>query len=295
MQQVFSVTLCAAVMWLCAAGCTFDSSGLRWLAAESECGNGMDDDGDGFVDCADSDCGGDPACNNNNNVNNTNGNNSNPGPEYCTNGLDDDGDGLVDCADPQCALAPTCQNEDCGNGADDDADGLVDCADPDCGGSPLCVPEECTNGFDDDSDGLVDCADPECAAAPHCQPESCGNDVDDDGDNLVDCDDPDCLGSTDCGLCHPITGEGCSAGEACYLNYTADWFGYCEAQTGSGGQWDSCSWYSDCQLGYYCSGSYTACLRVCHPGGGDCSSIGGTYCQPFSDFGSASPWGICVL
>ncbi|MFC1730255.1 hypothetical protein ACFL6I_07940 [candidate division KSB1 bacterium] len=62
------------------------------------CDNGADDDGDGFVDCADADCEG-SSC----------------------------GVGMV-CSGGFC-VAPT---EICGNGADDDDDGWVDCDDTDC-------------------------------------------------------------------------------------------------------------------------------------------------------------------
>lgn len=46
-----------------------------------DCYNGIDDDGDGLVDCDDPDC----DC-----------------TEICDNGIDDDGDGLVDAEDPDC-------------------------------------------------------------------------------------------------------------------------------------------------------------------------------------------------
>jgi Zn-dependent metalloprotease len=59
------------------------------------CNNGVDDDGDGAIDCADADCAADPACT------------STPA-EDCSNGVDDDGDGAVDCADPDCAGDPAC-------------------------------------------------------------------------------------------------------------------------------------------------------------------------------------------
>jgi hypothetical protein len=58
------------------------------------CDNGIDDDGDGQIDCADGDCATDPACN--------------TSPEICNNGIDDDGDGQIDCADGDCATAPNC-------------------------------------------------------------------------------------------------------------------------------------------------------------------------------------------
>ena len=78
-----------------------------------ECGDGLDNDGDGTIDCADPDCatarpclagggrgagGGPPP--------------DSPGTETgreCGDGLDNDGDGTIDCADPDCAMAPPCQ------------------------------------------------------------------------------------------------------------------------------------------------------------------------------------------
>jgi len=212
------------------------------------------------------DCGVDPACqsNNNSNSNFNSNNNNNPGPEYCTNGVDDDGDGLVDCDDPQCAMAPTCLFEDC------------------------------TNGLDDDGDGLADCDDPDCATAPSCVPESCANGVDDDLDGQVDCDDGDCLGTPECGDCHPISNDGCTTGNTCYLRPSEDWFGVCLPGDGTGrGQWGYCDEPTACGLGYYCSSQYYICLRVCHPGGNDCGSIPGTTCRDLGDAGSQSPWGAC--
>lgn len=89
------------------------------------CGSGVDEDVDGDVDCADTDCVGTPAC---------------ASPEVCTDGLDDDGDGDVDCADADCEDEPTCAPppEVCGNGLDDDGDGDTDCDDTDCSGAPGC-------------------------------------------------------------------------------------------------------------------------------------------------------------
>jgi len=62
----------------------------------------VDDDHDGFVDCADPDCYGDPACAK-----------TDYGvvfAEVCDNGTDDDHDGLVDCDDRDCAADPACAN-----------------------------------------------------------------------------------------------------------------------------------------------------------------------------------------
>jgi MYXO-CTERM domain-containing protein len=141
---------------------------ISWIngyigVASEDCGNGLDDDGDGLVDCADPDCATAPSCT--------------APPELCGNGVDDDGDGAIDCADPDCAGDPACLSaEQCANGVDDDGDGAIDCADPDCATDAYCLAgqELCVNGVDDDGDGAADCADPDCATAPNCQPEPPG-------------------------------------------------------------------------------------------------------------------------
>jgi hypothetical protein len=52
------------------------------------CNDGLDNDCDGLIDCADPDCAADRACV--------------PAVEVCGNCVDDDGDGLVDYEDPDC-------------------------------------------------------------------------------------------------------------------------------------------------------------------------------------------------
>ena len=67
-------------------------TGIQLVPVGGEiCGNNADDDGDGAVDCEDSDC---PAC-----------------PEICDNGEDDDGDGDTDCDDSDCSEVESCQVE----------------------------------------------------------------------------------------------------------------------------------------------------------------------------------------
>ncbi|TNF32443.1 MAG: hypothetical protein EP329_10200 [Deltaproteobacteria bacterium] len=176
-----------------------------------DCANGVDDDGDGDVDCRDYDCIADPRCDESDHVV--------YGAGSCrpSDGHDDDGDGLTDCADPDCASEAGCDEGDTQvypNGCapddpvDDDGDGLTSCADPDCEGAPGCdegnvanYPSGCAtdDGVDDDGDGLTDCADPDCDDAPGCDeaddasyPGGCADLADNDGDGLTDCDDPDC-------------------------------------------------------------------------------------------------------
>ncbi len=96
-----------------------------------DCINEVDDDQDGDIDCDDSDCASDPAC-------------QETGGEDCGNGLDDDQDGDIDCADSDCNADPACQSntaEDCVNNRDDDGDGDTDCFDSDCSDRAACQRE----------------------------------------------------------------------------------------------------------------------------------------------------------
>lgn len=64
---------------------------------ETACGNGVDDDRDGNVDCADPDCAADPVCA------------SIGDSEFsCVDGIDNDGNGAVDCDDAACVDDPAC-------------------------------------------------------------------------------------------------------------------------------------------------------------------------------------------
>jgi hypothetical protein len=66
---------------------------------DERCDNGLDDDCDGDIDCDDSDCAEDPACDQ-----------CEPtGDERCDSGLDDDCDGDIDCDDSDCAEDPACK------------------------------------------------------------------------------------------------------------------------------------------------------------------------------------------
>jgi hypothetical protein len=61
---------------------------------ETECDDGMDNDGDGWTDCCDDDCTMAPVC---------------LTEVSCWDGKDNDCDGFVDCDDPDCSLDPACQ------------------------------------------------------------------------------------------------------------------------------------------------------------------------------------------
>ena len=121
----------------------------RTQSGPEDCGNGIDDDGDKKIDCADFDsCSSLPRCSDES-IN-------------CSDGLDNDGDGDVDCADSECDCTG---QEICNNGIDDDGDGLFDCYDGDCDNFVGCE-NECNNGVDDDGDGFFDYYDGDCLDEP---------------------------------------------------------------------------------------------------------------------------------
>ncbi|HET6281694.1 MAG TPA: hypothetical protein VFH73_12030 [Polyangia bacterium] len=109
------------------------------VTAREICNNGIDDNCNGRIDCADPACFGDRAC-------------IVVGQEICNNGIDDDDDRLVDCADPDCVSSTACR--------------------------PNMGKEICDNGVDDNGDRLVDCSDPQCVAFAGCLTVACKGDVD---------------------------------------------------------------------------------------------------------------------
>lgn len=94
--------------------------------SETNCSDGLDDDSDGAIDCADDACDAAPECV--------------TFPERCTGGGDEDGDGAIDCADSDCAGLPACAgSEACDLAGDEDGDGNADCDDADCASHPTCA------------------------------------------------------------------------------------------------------------------------------------------------------------
>ena len=141
-----------------------------------DCTDGVDNDGDGYIDCEDAECLSDDDC---------------ELVEDCTDSIDNDGDGDVDCDDSDCEDSDDCVIEpetDCTNAVDDDEDGDVDCDDTDCTGDAACFEADCADGADNDGDGTIDCDDSDCTNDPACAgggQENCSNGIDDDGDLLI--------------------------------------------------------------------------------------------------------------
>lgn len=147
------------------------------------CSDGIDNDLNGQVDCADSSCSANAACTV-----------EKPSNSNCFDNIDNDGNGVKDCGENACQVAYPVQCAEntgngtiCANGVDDDGDGLGDCADPGCVGYPGCPAGEsscvdgggtplgsavcCHDGGDNDANGQSDCSDASCQInEPTCTP-----------------------------------------------------------------------------------------------------------------------------
>lgn len=105
--------------------CAAEATTCGYTAAPTEnCTDKADNDGDGAIDCDDTDCATDAACQ--------------VAVEDCGNGTDDDGDGMTDCDDEDCSSESACIAEICDNGTDDDGDGATDCDDDECSADAAC-------------------------------------------------------------------------------------------------------------------------------------------------------------
>lgn len=202
----------------CGSGCQLATTAC---SRNENCNNGIDDDGDGRIDCADSDCDqvapcprcGDGLVNRDEHCDGTELDGASCSSlgfdvgtlscsaactfdttacahlEQCANGRDDDGDGLVDCDDPDCDQVAPCPR--CG-------DGLINIAGEECDGAT--IETTCLDlGF---SLGETTCSDVctlDNSACGHA--EDCETPGDEDEDGLADCDDPDCATAHGCPFC----------------------------------------------------------------------------------------------
>ncbi len=181
------------------------------VSCQEICDSGVDEDADGFTDCADSQCVGAASCAgadyDKDGVSNADeitcgsdplNNLSKPTPDdlldvdqdqvlNCVD-PDDDGDGFSDAVEAsQCLLNPTAKNDatiypgapetldSCSKpNLDNDCNGYYDATEAKCGAKET----SCANFIDDDGDGLTDCADTDCVPSVGCF------DVDYDGDGV---------------------------------------------------------------------------------------------------------------
>ncbi|MCU7811083.1 MAG: hypothetical protein KZQ77_07585, partial [Candidatus Thiodiazotropha sp. (ex Notomyrtea botanica)] len=193
-----------------------DGADLNCTVVTAEnCTNGIDDNLDGNIDCADPQCDGfvylettcgvgacaaigQEVCQTGSVVDTCTP--SNPigegpfGDATCNDGFDNDCDGMTDSADLDCeAPAEICDNE-----VDDNLNGLTDCEDPQCEGyvGAACVtgqPGICASGTSVCQSGAQVCEQNQPAGieGPFSS-TTCTDGMDNDCDNLTDLTDPDC-------------------------------------------------------------------------------------------------------
>lgn len=178
------------------------------------CQNGLDDDGDGFIDGEDLGCSSrqDDLESDDLIIDET------TVLPACFDLEDNDNDGLIDYPlDPGCEFKLDSDELDperlpaCANGRDDDRDELIDLDDPGCYAAADQVEQDerpvaqCFNNYDDDLDGLIDYPnDPDCFTKGDLSEYNdqrsieCADGVDNDEDNFIDYPfDPGCLSAAD--------------------------------------------------------------------------------------------------
>ncbi|MGA0173526.1 MAG: S8 family serine peptidase, partial [Phycisphaerales bacterium] len=144
---------CCQTAW--DAGCATLASELcdSCTPVQEICDNGIDDDGDGLIDCDDPDCAAFPGCT-------KSGFCGDPQSGDCC-----EENGTPFCSDAVCCEAVCAADAFCCATEWDQI-----CAERAATICDACAPpaELCDNGIDDDGDDLVDCDDPDCAADPNC-------------------------------------------------------------------------------------------------------------------------------
>lgn len=193
------------------------------------CDDTIDNDLDGQVDCADSDCAGAPQCQ---------GGVSCLDDAQCAPGqLCDVGQcvAVTACAsDVDCGIGSTCvdsvcrsnspacsSDAECSTGQECDAGQCVlstsctsdaECAVGEICDAGECVSSECTSDAECAQGEL--CSDGMCVV-PVGLPEDCSDAIDNDGDGAVDCSDVDCFGDAVCQSVSCMDSGDCSAGQEC--------------------------------------------------------------------------------
>jgi len=217
-----SITMLAVIFMT--SGCEFESAGdvskdvLQPIPLLPSCDDGIDNNGDGNTDLADSGC--DP--NGDGIYDDATGEFYLP---FCNDGVNNDSTGadgiagsgdedtLIDLLDSDCRLSEGGTGENftdapvlpsfCEDGLDNDLDGTTDLDDTDCvvggnGETPAAPKENCADGIDNDGDGDTDAADTaDCTGdgLGETYLPNCNDGIDQDEDGLTDLDglDPDCL------------------------------------------------------------------------------------------------------
>ncbi len=212
--------------------------------SEINCADGRDNDCDGGMDCADSECFSLPIC--------------------CGNATCSPWENPCNC--PGDCGPPAGAETICDDLLDDDCDGLTDCAELTCVGQPtVCGDNVCTSPPENKCNCPNDCGAPLAT-------ESCGSFpgglIDDDCNGMIDCNDDHCIsvsvplfGSTPCGSCGDGRCAGCERCGGC-ASCSLDCGPPVTSETNcADGQDNDCNGMADC--------ADPQCLSVCC-GNGTC-------------------------
>lgn len=209
------------------------------LDVESNCGDGLDNDCDGLVDCSDVDCSDAPVCLCDNDGICEMGEDCTC-PNDCISGaIAACGNGVCEAGDGEnCLSCPEdCNGKQNGNPArryccgDGGGENPTDCGDPRCVSEglecsdeptdPYCCGDGFCEGAEDSATCEIDCGPPsacgdgtcdldesQCSCSSDCgsalgSETNCADGVDEDCDGLIDCVDPDCEFDAACDACTP--------------------------------------------------------------------------------------------
>jgi hypothetical protein len=155
------------------------------IGVETECSDGIDNDGDTVYDCGDADCHADPVCQPDGKPENS--------EARCSDWIDNDNDGFVDCEDRDCQGFEVCMGSWDRQKLGKQVDGPSQSS-PSTPGIELSLADGeveedlqgrgadrdgertdyfCSDGIDNDGDGFIDCADLGCRLGTEvtvCQP-----------------------------------------------------------------------------------------------------------------------------
>ncbi len=241
-----------------AGACACSGNGGTAQATEASCSDGFDNDCDGTVDCADTNC----------------------ANQACTLSL---GGGLstagtCNATSKACTCTPVAETGAlCGDGKDNDCDGFVDCADTNCQpvGNALGQPCDANgNRCSPVAGGVSACnvcapgGDPINAQAPGAETK-CGDNLDNDCDGKADCQDANCATNA---LTCDNTGKACTAALLCRCPDASGTETVCDD-----GLDNDCDGKVDCQ-DTQCQPSGGIPGRTCGANGKICSATGGGTC-----------------
>lgn len=191
-----------------------DTAGCMAMGAENTptaCGDGVDNDCDGFVDCNDLNCTCQGACPSTRTGCTCSG--SENSDTACGDGRDNDCNGFVDCSDFGCSrntAVTVCGARDAGTTPRDVTQFVDSGVRGDTAGCMMSgaenTPTACADGMDNDCDGFVDCADRNCSCTGTCGAvvvgctcsgaentnTACGDGRDNDCNSFIDCRDFNC-------------------------------------------------------------------------------------------------------